>query len=337
MRKILLFSFVAMVVCIWLFHAPNVESTIKVNLNPFSSRKLLALRHYSQSSCDEEIASYERIGLDSAIVRPFYDESEPCYKVVTNSSADKHMTQRIIATGTLVGFAVRVSPRLSVVEKNDSIYLSSEWGNLEFLANGDAYSCVFTSDKKSLFLLLSRLGHVKVMQYAILDKKFVDSFDIQNLLPTKESAKYLVHYGSLAGCGESVLYKSMYSSFGILFSKGHLGTGKIFQTIDSLALPSIVEKDLGGGASQEEPYPHLYPSWRTACFGDCFYNLTELGKDRNYSYIDVYTVTDSVKYSHTYMIYNFASNLAFDFSIPDARKFDVLFADQKTIRSYEMD
>ncbi len=323
----------------WIFFYKPKEEKIKIKREKLSFRKKKEVKEILENKCNYEINSIKEIGNDSILVVPYEENSKVLYEIY-----NYNFTKKIREIKNLDNDIVLLNKKIqniyfTITENKNKAKLILIPNDIN--QRGDTVLLNFVYDTfydiDSSFIYYSNQSENKFVlyKYSIKEKRNTDSFEISKILETEELQKALVLFGRLAINNGNIIFKSIYSSEGMILNN-NFKTIKKFITKDSFELPKVKNVEIAKGVYQNTIEPSIYPAWQLIQNKDSsFYLLSFLGLNKNATYIDLYSKNGSYLYS--YEIPMFEKYKPYWIDISRSNKFiKILFDDYKTVKTYEI-
>lgn len=200
------------------------------------------------------------------------------------------------------------------------------------LATGEYYYNVSTREKITY-----------LYKYHYILNRPVDSLNISNIFNTYGKDMEIALFGRLVTLDSTLVYKSVFSSEGLIISLFNFKIYKQYKTLDSLMLPKITEHH-ATNISYLHVDPEIYATWQVRRVKTKIVMLSWLDYDflmkkskTNFSYLDVYS--NDLKYISSYRLAPIDNSImpySFDFT-NDGEYVYVLYDDFRTLEKYRVE
>ena len=317
----------------WLFIYKPDKNVFQIDGKKFNVRQNRTLLKRTVITTPKKIISIEVTSDNRINCIPFEENDTQLYiqldsnnKLVKSVEKQKGavvLLHKIIDTSSY--FIIQSNEKFICIKENggrfDSIYLNIK---------ADSY---FEIDSNLIIYSNLDNGIYSINKLDYTSNKLIDSINISNILKTQELHKELIYFGRLIASGDNYIYKSIYSSFGISINRYNFNTYKIFQSLDSINLPTIKTTEIAKGIFQNSINPSIYPAWQLVSNNDSsYYILSFIGVNQNTHFLDLY---ENQKYKKSYLIPHFGKNRAYWVAFNKNKSaIYVLYDDYSTIIKY---
>lgn len=275
----------------WLFFYEPKKDLQVLRVQGLKVRKATALKPTGTISLQEKSISIQLNG-DLLYLLPYSEEAEYLYKKIDLSGKEILKKKADDQSMNLFTYSIKnyqdntlllcqsdtVVKLISYDKKGDAKTQNFHWNGYSGIDFDD--SCIVYAKQKEKQYFIVRYNYVR---------NHADSLDINAIFNSKEKELNVVYGARIAICDSRILFKSLYSSYGLLIERD-MKQYRVIQSLDSLPLPGIKKTKLAEGIHSIDAFPNVISSWQIFKHQDLIYNLSWLSKDPNIAYVDIYDV-----------------------------------------------